>query len=134
MKTKTALASLILSFGLLTAALLAQQGPANGRGKARPDNAPIANPEACPFLEDGSCPGGRTLSPENCPNAIEGKCPGTRVGPNGERQRNEGCPNACPNPENAPKLDGTGGPGKPANPDGPQDGTAPGQGYRGGRR
>ena len=69
-------------------------------------------------------------SPENCPFAIDGICPGTPVGPNGALPGTAG---ARWNPEADPKLDGTGGWGKPANPDGPQDGSAPGQGYRGGR-
>jgi hypothetical protein len=79
---------------------------------------------------NGECPGCLIGSPEECPFAIDGICPGTPVGPNGAQP---GTPGARLNPEADPKLDGTGGRGKPANPVGPQDGSAPGQGYRGGR-
>jgi hypothetical protein len=133
MKTKTMLATLAISFGLLTQALFAQQGPANGRGNARPDAAPIANPEECPFLVDGVCPGCLVNSPEDCPFAVDGTCPNGQFGPDGEWIGSQGTPRARLNPDAAPKLDGTGGRGQPANPDGPQDGTAPGVGYRGGR-
>ncbi len=133
MKTNKLVASLVIGLGLLTQALIAQGGPANGRGPARPDSAPIGNPEACPYFIDGQCPAGEFGVPGECPRAIDGTCPMDQVGPNGDRP---GCPGnggVCPNPDGEPKRDGTGGPGKPANPAGPQDGTAPGQGHRGGR-
>jgi hypothetical protein len=130
MKIKNLLVSLFLGCGLLTNALIAQGGPANSRGNARSDTPPIANPEVCPFLVDGECPGCLINSPEDCPFALDGTCPGIAVGPNGEQPGYQG---ARPNPAAEPKLDGTGGRGKPANPAGPQDGSAPGVGYRGGR-
>ena len=130
MKTKNVIAGLFLGLGLLTQALIAQAGPANGRGNARPDSAPIANPDECPYYVDGQCPACELGFPEECPYAIDGACPCGQVGPSGERSGNR---DFQPNPDADPKLDGTGGRGKPANPDGPQDGSAPGQGHRGGR-
>jgi hypothetical protein len=130
MKTRNLLVTMFFGLGLLTQALIAQGGPANSRGNARPETAPITNPEECPYVVNGECPGCLIGSPEDCPFAIDGICPGTPVGPNGAQP---GTPGARLNPDADPKLDGTGGYGKPANPDGPQDGSAPGQGYRGGR-
>ncbi len=130
MKTKNLFVTMFFGLGLLTQALIAQGGPANSRGNARPDTTPITNPEECPYIVNGECPGCLIGSPEDCPFAIDGICPGTPVGPNGAQP---GTPGARLNPDADPKLDGTGGWGKPANPDGPQDGSAPGQGYRGRR-
>jgi len=127
MKIKNLLVSLSLSLGLVAVALSAQGGPGNGRGSSHPDTPPVANPEACPYLVDGACPGCPVASPEECPKAVDGVCPERPGDPNLEGP-------ACPlNPDGQPKRDGSGGPGKPANPAGPQDGTAPGQGHRGGR-
>ena len=133
MKTKNVLTSLVIGFGLLAQALLAQGGPPADRGQARPDGAPIAHPEECPYYIDGSCPACELGFPEECPYAIDGNCPSGQIGPKGEPPGYQGQGGARLNPDADPKLDGTGGRGKPANPAGPQDGSAPGQGYRGGR-
>lgn len=109
MKTRNLLGSLLFGLGLLTQALIAQGGPANGRGSARPDSAPLGHPDDCIYYVAGECPGCQLGGPEECPFALDGTCP------------------------NTPKLDGTGGPGKPGNPGGPQDGTAPGRRHGGGR-
>jgi hypothetical protein len=130
MKTRNLFVSMFLGFGLLTSALIAQGGPASSRGNNRPDTAPIANPEECPYIVNGECPGCLLGSPEDCPFAVDGICPGSQVGPNGNRPGN---PGVHVNPDADPKLDGTGGRGQPANPAGPRAGSAPGQGYRGGR-
>lgn len=132
MKSKNILIGLALGLGLLSQSIaFAQNGPANGRGAAnRPDTAGsgTANTE-CPYLVDGSCPGGAGLwqGTGECPMLNEGVCPNGNVCGEG----------TCQSPDGQPKLDGTGGPGKPANPAGPQDGSgssAPrGRGNRGGR-
>lgn len=133
MTTKNLVVGSLLGFGLLSHALIAQAGPANGRVNARPDSAPIGNPDECPYFVEGQCPACKLGFPEGCPNAIDGECPCGQVGPNDERPGYEDNPGARPNPDADPKLDGTGGRGKLANPTGPQDGSAPGQGCRGGR-
>jgi hypothetical protein len=123
MKTKILFASLCLGLGLAAAAFSAPGGPPPGKGNARPDTAPNGNPDDCPYIVNGECPGGQAGCPEDCPRG-DGACPKTE------------CPagnDSCPNPDAQPKRDGSGGPGKPANPSGPQDGSAPGKGGRGGR-
>lgn len=133
MKNTTTLATLALGFGLLTQALFAQSGPANGRGGGRPESAPVAPPAECPYLVDGVCPGCLIASPEDCPFAADGTCPNARFAPEGGPNAHPGGPPARPELDAESKRDASGGRGQPANPDGPQDGTAPGTGYRGGR-
>lgn len=129
MKTKNLIASLFLGIGLVTAAFSAQGGPPAGKGNGRPDTAPTPNPDACPYIVNGECPGGQVGCPQDCPQG-NGVCPNTGECPKTDCPAG---PGTCPNPDAQPKRDGTGGPGKPANPAGPQDGSAPGQGRRGGR-
>jgi len=126
MKTKNLIVSLFFGLGLLSQALVAQNGPAN----ARPEDAPFADPSECPYFGENECPGCQLGSPEDCPYAVDGTCPNASSRPNGERFGNQG-PRA--NPEAEPRLDGSGGWGQPTDPAGPQDGSAPGAGYRGGR-
>jgi hypothetical protein len=99
MKTKLlAITSLLFAALSFSPALLAGNGPGPGAGR-------------------GQCVYG---SPENCPNYQAGTCPGPQM--RGQGNGNHG----ANNPNRAPKRDGTGGPGKPANPTGPQDGSGPG--------
>jgi len=64
-----------------------------------------------------------------------GRGAGTTVAPNRGATNPARAPvaNGTGQSRPTPKKDGTGGPGKPANPTGPQDGTSPGPGPKGPR-
>ncbi|MBX3737461.1 MAG: hypothetical protein KF715_12260 [Candidatus Didemnitutus sp.] len=64
-----------------------------------------------------------------------GRGAGTTMAPNRGATNPSRAPvvNGTGTAQPTPKKDGTGGPGKPANPTGPQDGTSPGPGPKGPR-